>query len=241
MPTSITTMASNRFIWVGTIGAFAITSIILYLRHLHKSLHSQITNVKVKDFERKAAHASQDLECLPKDLIEHPEDFRIIHERDEKDVQMAIPGNEVEKQELFTHLLRHNMSLFSRFPQCWILRLMVSPDKAHTFSRKHLESLEFREGDVYCGLQVVLKRSALKAEIGSLPHPKFGDMNGRLVLSLQQDNGRVFLRPDTIPWTKASNSTKLPLESGFAKYLHDFASWGLLVAGANFLEKSYPV
>lgn len=234
-------MISSRLVFAGSIAALAITSSYVYLRHLHGSLRAQVTNVEVSNRKRREAHTLQELECLPEDLLENPDNFRIIHESDEKDVRIAMPTGEVERQKLFTYLLRHNMSLFSRFPQCWILRLLVSPDKAHTFSKQYIESLDFKEGDVCCGFQMVLKRDTLKAEMGLIPHPKFGDMNGRLVLSLRQANDGIFLRTDTIQWVKADSTAPLLLESNFAKYLHDFASWGLLVAGANYLEKLYPV
>ncbi|WPG99946.1 Hypothetical protein R9X50_00276900 [Acrodontium crateriforme] len=60
---------------------------------------------------------SQKLESLPIAMNEHPEAYRIIHEKDEFSLpNLHLPNDDKECRHLFTALLQRNMSLFTKFP-----------------------------------------------------------------------------------------------------------------------------
>ena len=218
-------------------GVVSLTSIFLYVRYLHQSLRSQIKSTKVTAEERKGACASGEIEYLPPDLIERPQDFRILHVQDEKISSVSVPAKEGGAKQLFTKLLRRNNSCFSRTPQSYILRMMAkTPEQKQSFSRSHIESLNFEEGDLFCGFNRVLKRDPLRCEIELVPPEGMGSFSGRLVFGLDRHSEGTVLKTQTLQWTKKGDSTVLPLERGPAKFLHEMASWWLLVSGEQYLR-----
>lgn len=219
--------------------AVSITSVYLYARHLHRSLATQIKHTKINAPARRDAYTSGLIECLPVELIERPQDFRIIHVQDEKSGSVSVPQDEQSAGELFTMLLRRNMRAFSLTPQSWILRMIAkTPEQKQSFTKAHIEALNFEEGDIICGFNRVLKRDPLKAELELTPPDGMGSFSGRLVLSLARETDGATLRTQTIQWTEVEKSTTtLPLERGFANFLHETASWHLIVSGVDFLQQ----
>lgn len=229
-----------RFILTGS--AIGITSIYLYARYLYRALRAQVDHTIVTAEERKLAHASGEIECLPIEMVNHPEQYRVIHVRDEKAgaVKVLLDGRQAE--ELFTKLLRRNMTLFSsRTPQCYILRLMAkTSEQKASFTTQHICALDFLKGDLVCGFNRVLKRDPLKCELELVPAEGMGNFSGRLVIMLHRKGDAAVLTTQTLQWTGAKDSTVLPLERGVANFMHECASWWLLVSGLRYLEQLTP-
>ena len=65
-------------------GAVTLTSAYVYARYLHQSFASQVHHQSVDAANRMAAAEQNELETLPNELLESPQKFRIVHDRDEK-------------------------------------------------------------------------------------------------------------------------------------------------------------
>lgn len=226
---------ASRVLLVGTI--VTVSASYLLARHWHSSLEYQISSTSVTANDRSRSHASGEIESLPNDIIEHPDQYRLVHEKDVIAVPISIPPNDNKASELFTKLLRRNMSCFTRFPQMWLLSLVVkSPERKASFSQSHIRALDFQPGDLFCGFYRVTKRDPSKVEVRSdsireLPIPPT-----ILVISLQHNEGKVFLETDTVQWTVVGDPKVLPMEGKVTKFLHEMASWWLLVSGARYLQ-----
>ena len=217
-------------------GAIGIGTTWLYVRHWHQSLASQIEHIDVTAKNRKKSQIAGEIECLPVDLVDHPQDFRIIHDTAAKTLLNSTLLENEKVEQLFTQFLRRNMSCFARTPQSWMLKLVLSSEQRSSFSQFHINALDFQEGDVFCGLYRVTRRNPLKVEIRMEPPDGAGDLSGLLVLSLRRCEGGAVLTTETLQWTKAKSSTVLPLERELFKFMHEMASWWLLVTGAEYVE-----
>ena len=228
----------GRILAAGT--AVGLTGVWLYVRHLHRSLAGQVSSKKVSAEERKAAHNTGEIQTLPTDLIGNPDDFRLLHVQDQKSASISIPHKEEENAtKLFTLLLRRNMQIFAKMPQSWIMSAMTkTAEQKRSFSKEHIQSLEFQEGDLFCGFNRVLKRDPLKVEIELVPPESMGSFSGRLVIALITEGNTVILRTQTLQWTKAAGSAVLPLERRPAKFMHEIGSWYLIVSGLDNLKKT---
>ena len=252
----------------------ATAALALYIHHLHASLRSQITHRQISAEERKALATSNELESLPQDLLDHPEKYRIIHERDAIPLPLPSPRPELiaglsdrDATDLFTRLMRRNMRAFAAYlPQSWLMRLLArTPEQKASFSAAHIEGLEFEPGDVACGFYEVLVRRGVRCEMGmsasAMPVRGFpGSFGGRLVTGVVSGRARVgeggkegedggeegvgngdglWLQTETLQWVGREEAEGmgfvLPLERGAMRWMHELASWGLLVSGRKWL------
>ena len=168
-------------------------------------------------------------------------------------------------RKIFTALMRRNMIFFATYlPQAWLLRLLArTPEAKHSFSHHHISTLAFEPGDLVCGIYTVLARQDMKCEMGFSPPPRSSSLafstgfptsfGGRLVTSIVQNEskgegegegaGEALLVTETLQWVLRSEAAEatggftLPLERGAMKWLHELASWWLLVEGAKWLER----
>lgn len=220
-------------------GALSLTSVYLYAKYLHQSLASQIKSCEISAKERKARYEAGEIKCLPSDLVDNPQGYRIIHVQDERPGSVSLPNDEQKATELFTKLLRRNMRIFSQTPQAWMLRMMTKTDEQkQSYNRKHIESVNFKEGDLVCGFNRILQRDPLKVEVDLELPEGMGSSNfgGRLVISLISRGKEAVLRTQTLQWIPANETMVLPLERGPANFLHETASWYMLVSGMDYLK-----
>ncbi|GMF81252.1 unnamed protein product [Aspergillus oryzae] len=129
------------------------------------------------------------------------------------------------------------MTAFSRFPQAWILRLTVPPADRITFHASHIQSLQFKEGDLVCGLYRVQERTPSKAVLELLFK---GEVSGRMVIRFWEDGEDVVFCTETIMWTRKVNAGQgkrviVPLENPMLKFLHEMAAWWLIDSGVTYL------
>lgn len=170
-------------------------------------------------------------------MVQSASNYRISHDKVVKhipDVDVTMGG---EFESRFTSLLRRNMTCFSRMPQGWFLWLAFSsPDQRRTFTRDHIQSLDFKEGDVVCGAYRVVKRTPLRVEIELQAQKSLGPVYGLMVVSIRPRNEGAALVTETIQWTEKDSGAILPLERWIAGFLHSLASRWLVVTGGNYLE-----
>ena len=139
--------------------------------------------------------------------------------------------------------MRWNMNLFSaRLPQSYLLRLIAKDEQQKaSFQADVIDSLEFEEGDLVCGVYRVMHRRATKCEFGLHdPDEKFpASFGGRLVTSVvpgPEGKGEI-LRTEALQWVGKDEGMVLPLERGSMRWMHEFASWWLLASGAEWLTE----
>ncbi|KAK3720365.1 hypothetical protein LTR37_003776 [Vermiconidia calcicola] len=193
--------------------AAAIAGAYLWARGFHRRLAQQVSSAEVSTAEREHAHATGELVSLPQAILETPDDFRIVHKKNER----YMPGSTIfETQDVeqhFTQLVRRNMACFAHFPQAWFMWLVArDPEQRQSFSQGHIASLSFQEGDLFCGFYRVLKREPLKAEVSMDAPAGAPPMNGRLVINLKQCKDGAVLSTQVLQWTHARRSTVLPME-----------------------------
>ncbi|KAF7595699.1 hypothetical protein BBP40_005143 [Aspergillus hancockii] len=145
-----------------------------------------------------------------------------------------LPAQDPER--LFTQLLRRNMTAFSRFPQAWILRSKVPTVERRTFNSSYIQSLQFKEGDLVCGVYRVQERTDNKAVLEILLE---GEVNGRLVIRFWEEGAELVFCTETIMWTKTMRSGQrravMPLEIPILRFLHEMAAWWLIDSGVTYL------
>lgn len=226
----------------------------LYLTTKHARLKSRVTSTLLPASALKSAT----LASLPKHLLDNPEQYRILYYRDTIPLPSngSLHGRSDAGAELFTRLMRHNIRTFSLWtPQSWILYsyFLLSPEQRTSFSAAHIAALDFAEGDLVCGVYRVLARSAMGCEMGMSTSGSMGlpeSFGGRLVTRVEEalnaeregeGDGRQWLVTETLQWVLHTSAAekknfKLPLERSPMRWMHELASWGLLVSGARWLE-----
>lgn len=110
-------------------------------------------------------------------------------------------------------------------------------EQRRSFTRSHITSINYWEGDLFCGFYRVAKRTPLKVEISMEPPQGSGPFGGRLVISLSLRGGDAVLTTETLQWTTAPISAmRLPLENAPLGFLHQTTTWWLLVSGARYIQ-----
>lgn len=222
---------------LATSGVITAASVVLYVRYLHQRYLSQVQHQAVDAAGRQAAYENNELETLPQELLDYPQMYRIVHDRDEKKLTGFHPLDHDNVEKLFTKLIRRNMTAFSHLPQSWMMSLLAkTPEQKESFKKSHLLTIDYQEGDLYCGFYRVMKRSPFKIEVNMEPPLDAGPLQGRLVVSLDQGSDGALLRTETLQWIEADSKMALPLERAPIRFMHEMASWWLLVSGATFLE-----
>jgi hypothetical protein len=142
-----------------------------------------------------------------------------------------------QPEDLFTLLLRRNMTAFSRFPQAWIIRMKIPFVDRKTFDASHIQSLQFKEGDLVCGVYRVQERTDNKAVLEILLE---GPVNGRLVIRFWEEEQDIVFCTETIMWTKTAENEErkralMPLEVPVLRFIHEMAAWWLIDSGVTYL------
>lgn len=231
-----------------TSGGLVGGTITLYLlaRRWHRTLRDQVYHCSLKKAIASKAYSTNGLlDTTPLSLSSQKtnEDYRIIYDISSTPSRpgVAFPANEDELERVFTKSLRRNTGWFARFPQSWMIWLIArTPEQRDSFSRDHIEGLEFRLGELVCGVYRVAKRMAGRVEIAMELPSRAGAparVGGMLIISLESsDAGKgTVMRTETWQWTKAGSGVVLPLERGVVRWMHEAGSWWLLVTEVEFL------
>ena len=145
-----------------------------------------------------------------------------------------LPGC-MEIEQLFTKLLRRNMTAFSHFPQALMIRMgCTTTEEIQSFKASHIASLDFNKGDLVCGVYRVLARSKNKVEF-EMKMNQMEFVNGRLALSFKENDGDVVFSSETVMWRRADESRTMPLEKRVVRFMHETAVWWLIDSGTKYL------
>ncbi|KAL4814105.1 something about silencing, SAS, complex subunit 4-domain-containing protein [Aspergillus spinulosporus] len=137
---------------------------------------------------------------------------------------------DLEPSQLLIALLRRNMSSFASSPQARLLKIAASdPETIRSFDRAHIAALDFDEGDLVCNAYRVKLRAQEKVEFEFL----FG-VQGRLVVSVEAKGEDVIFHNETLMWREEDAKSRLPLENGFANWVHELTAWWMLESGVSF-------
>jgi len=234
MPNLISNLASHPGFPIALALWFSIPlAYILIFRPLHRSLSRSTTHTTTQT--RLTPSLTQNISSIPASAFNSP--HTAIHDCAYRTVPASLVPDLLE-QELLKLYLRHTMGTFSsKFPQAWILRRLVTPERRKTFARSHISALHFEEGDVVCGVYKVVARRGGRVEF-AMEMPKMGVVRGgRLVVSVERKGEEVVCGSETVMWKDAKEKRKMPLEGGFGKWAHEMAAWWLLDSGVWFLQK----
>ncbi|KNG83563.1 hypothetical protein ANOM_009540 [Aspergillus nomiae NRRL 13137] len=205
---------------------------VTYLYIFHRSLGHRIHH---EFHHSKLPESVSTVVSLPPE-VSHGECRAFYDHASRRIARKLLPAQKLE--DLFTLLLRRNMTAFSRFPQAWILRLNVAPADRITFHASHIRSLQFKEGDLVCGFYRVQERTPNKAVLELLFE---GEVSGRLVIRFWEESDDVVFCTETIMWTRKVNPGQIkrvivPLENPVLRFLHEIAAWWLIDSGVTYLQ-----
>jgi hypothetical protein len=203
--------------------AIIIGTPIVYLNFVHARLSQRIHHTTKKG--TLTATEISNVDSISPTVTE--EKCFMIHDIASKAVRKELlPA--LDANTLLTTYISNTMTRFSSFPQAWVLRLIS--DRA-TFKKTYIEKLEFKDGDVVCGVYRVVLRTEEKVELLM----KQGSVEGRLVVGIEPEGEDLVFYSETVMWKGKGDKTVMPLERAVPKWLHELASWWLLDLGTNYL------
>lgn len=110
---------------------------------------------------------------------------------------------------------------------------MITPfAQRNSFRTSHISSLDFKEGDILCGLYRVVVRTEKSIEFEFM-HP--APAKGRLVISFREQDGSLIFASETVMWKAKDDKTVIHLERPGLKFMHEMTAWWLLVSGVRYL------
>ncbi|KAJ5757743.1 uncharacterized protein N7511_006437 [Penicillium nucicola] len=127
------------------------------------------------------------------------------------------------------------MQAFSRFPQALMLRMGAkTTEEKDSFSTSHITSLDFKKGDLVCGIYRVNLRKANKVEF-DMQMKTVDFANGRLAISFSEEEDMIVFMSETIMWRRADECQIMPLERPAIQWMHETATMWLLDSGVRYL------
>lgn len=112
------------------------------------------------------------------------------------------------------------------------------PGASQSFDPAYIQTLDFVPGDVVNGGYRLITRSQDQAVFAMAMPAGFPQIDGRLIVGLREEEGQTVFYSRTLQWKRGDNrDTVLPLERRLTRWLHEYASWWLLVAGTDYLCK----
>lgn len=210
-----------------TVSAILTGSSAIYLYYFHQSLSSRIHHSS--HYGTLPPSTSDTITSIPKAV--YTEEYYTVYDYASRPVsRRCLPG--LEPAELFTRLIRRNMSTFARFPQSWTIWVITPFAQRNSFKASHIRSLDFKEGDIVCGLYRVVARTSSSVEFEFMPP---SPAKGRLVLRFQDADGDMVFSSETVMWKSKDDRTQIHLERPGLKFMHEMAAWWLLDSGVRYL------
>ncbi|KAJ5370568.1 uncharacterized protein N7496_006660 [Penicillium cataractarum] len=205
----------------------------VYFYLFHQRLSSRIQH---KSHSGKLSAPSPkpiEIESIPGDIF--TDQYFALYDHSSKSVARdALPKN-VPTEQLFTKLVRRNMMAFTRFPQALMIRLVSrAPEEQRSFKTSYLSSLDFKHGELACGVYRVIARTKNKVEFEmTMKNMEF--INGRLALSFRETENEVVFSSETLMWRRSDEKQAMPLEKPLLRWMHETATWWLLDSGVKYL------
>lgn len=136
---------------------------------------------------------------------------------------------------LFTKLIRRNMMASMLLPQALMFRSSsrtVEEEKSLQIS--HIANLDFREGDLVCGIYRVKKRSRETVEFGvRLKDMEF--LDGRLAISFWEEGNEIHFCNEMMLWRLCREPRTMPLEKPLLRWMHKTSVLWLLDSGVDYV------
>jgi hypothetical protein len=205
----------------------------VYFYTFHQRLSSRIQHKSHRGKLSAPSPKPIEIESVPETIF--TDQYFALYDHSSKSVSRdALPKN-VPTEQLFTKLVRRNMTAFTRFPQALMIRLISrAPEEQQSFKASHLSSLDFNEGDLVCGVYRVIARAENKVEF-EIKMKNMEFINGRLALSFLETEGKVIFSSETLMWRRSDESQPMPLEKPLLRWMHETAAWWLLDSGVKYL------
>ena len=113
-----------------------------------------------------------------------------------------------------------------------------TPEQKRSFKKAYISALDFKEGDLVCGVYRVLLRRKDRVEF-EIRMNGVDFVEGRLVISFEgkekEDGDEVVFCSETFMWRKADEVRRMPLERRGIRWLHETAAWWLVDSGVKYL------
>lgn len=205
----------------------------VYFYIFHQRLSSRIQH---KSHSGKLSAPSPkpiEIESVPETIF--TDQYYAIYDHSSKFVSRdSLPKN-VPTEQLFSKLVRRNMTAFTRFPQALVIRLISrTPEEQRSFKSSHISSLDFNKGDLVCGVYRVVARTKNKVEFEiTMKNMEF--VNGRLAISFRETESEVVFSSETLMWRRSDETQAMPMEKPLLRWMHETASWWLLDSGVKYL------
>ncbi|KAL2065690.1 hypothetical protein VTL71DRAFT_3360 [Oculimacula yallundae] len=200
---------------------------IANILYLHWSLSRTIQHEGPKRLKRPSRNK---ISSIPEEAFSA--DYFMVHDCAHRSIPAPKTPN-LSLDDLVTLYLKHTMSLFSRLPQAYLLKTISDPEERKTFDTSYISTLDFKVGDLVHGIYRVVARSEGRVEFEVKP---LGVVKGgRLVIAIEKVGEEVVCSSETVMWKAVGEKGLLPLEKGFARFMHEIASWGLLRSGTKYL------
>ncbi|KAL5336724.1 something about silencing, SAS, complex subunit 4-domain-containing protein [Aspergillus crustosus] len=194
----------------------------LYLSYQKQSLAAKVTHRSARG--QLSPSTPHNVSSLPPDICSSRY-YTLYDYASVSTTRDALP--DLTSSQLLTVLLRRNMRSFASSPQARLLKFIASgPETLQSFDPTHLATLDFNEGDLVCNAHRVKLRTGEKAEFEF----QFG-VQGRLVVSIEARESEVVFHNETLMWRENDSKSKLPLERGLPKWMHEYTAWWMLESG----------
>lgn len=185
--------------------------------------HTLLTrDVQVKSEVKKGLKRSPSDDSLPDEVVNNESQYVVLHERASKSVLSNTLPSDSDPNALLTMYLRYTMSSFSRSPQGYLIwHFIKSDDVRHTFDRSYIQSLDFKKGDLVCGIYKIANRAAKRAEMSfNTPESYSGPVaEGMLIVGVSNVNEHTVFFSDVYTWRKADEKP-MPMETSFGQWMH---------------------
>lgn len=210
-----------------TVSALLTGSSAIYLYYFHQKLASRISHHS--HYGTLPPPTATSITSIPKSV--YTEEYYTVYDHASRPVARRLLPS-IDPEELFMQFARRNMSTFARFPQSWTIWMITPFAQRNTFKASYIHSLDFKEGDIVCGLYRVAARTASSIEFEFMPP---APAMGRLVLSYREKDANMVFSSETAMWRNKEDKVPVPLERSVLKYLHEMAAWWLLDSGVRYL------
>jgi hypothetical protein len=138
----------SRF-WIVVVPVTVSTAAFIFWQH-HVLLTSQ---VRVETKVKRQLKGSADGDCLPNEVVQNESQYVVVHEHASKPVLTKSLPNYLDPNLLLTTYLRYTMSSFARSPQGYLIWYLIKSDDVRlTFDRDYIQLLDFKKGDLVCGV-----------------------------------------------------------------------------------------
>jgi hypothetical protein len=219
-----------RFIVTATAVLTGSSAIYFYI--FHKKLSARIQH---RSHCGKLATSPKpcEIESIPEPVF--TDKYFTRYDRSSKSVARYLLPSCMTTEQLFTKLVRRNITAFTHFPQALMIRMTCkTAEELQSFQASHISSLDFNKGDLVSGVYRVIARSTNKVEF-EMEMKNMEFVHGRLALSFEEKDGNVTFSSETVMWRRADETRTMPLEIRVVRFVHETSTWWLIDSGTKYL------